>query len=260
MTRQGKQKRIQLAHLSIFGTTQIHLRNPYIIAMWSIAFPGYGHLLLNKYIRGFSLVLWEIIINQMIHLNEAMVYTFNGNVEGAIQVLNIQYMHLYIPVYLFGIWDSYRTTVDLNKMYLIGESKSPNVDRLIIKPFEINYLDKRNPIAATLWAMTIPSVGQLYNHRVIGAIFTLTLTVVFMMHSHFLEAFHYLLLGDIRKSNEVLDPQWLLYLPSFYFFTIYDTYMNTVEDNKLYETEQKKYLKSFYQPSGFSVKKGVKVN
>lgn len=54
----------KLSHLSIFGTTQIHLRNPYIIAMWSVMFPGYGHLLLNKYLRGFSLVIWELFINQ----------------------------------------------------------------------------------------------------------------------------------------------------------------------------------------------------
>lgn len=31
------------AHISIMGTTQIHLRNPYIIAWWSAAFPGFGH-------------------------------------------------------------------------------------------------------------------------------------------------------------------------------------------------------------------------
>ncbi|GAA0316909.1 hypothetical protein GCM10008967_04370 [Bacillus carboniphilus] len=249
----------KLAHLSIFGTTQIHLRNPYIVAMWSIAFPGYGHLLLSKYLRGFSLVLWELFINQSTHLNTAMVYTFIGEIDAAKEVLDIQYMHLYIPVYLFAIWDSYRTTVDLNQIYLINEHGSPPANQLIIKPFEVNYLDKRNPVVAAFWSMTIPSVGQLYIHRIFGAIFTLILTVVFIHYSHFLEGVHYLLIGDINKSKEVLNMQWLLYMPSFYFFTIYDSYMNAVENNKLYETEQKNYLKKYYQPANFKVKKGIKV-
>lgn len=249
----------KLAHLSIFGTTQIHLRNPYIVAMWSVAFPGYGHLLLSKYLRGFSLVLWELFINQKTHLNTAMVYTFIGEIDAAKEVLDIRYMHLYIPVYLFAIWDSYRTTVDLNKIYLINEHGSPPVDQLTIKPFEVNYLDKRSPMAAAFWAMSIPSVGQLYIHRIFGAIFTLILTVIFIHYSHFLEGTHYLLLGDIKKSTEVLNMQWLLYMPSFYFFTIYDSYMNAVENNKLFETEQKNYLKKYYQPSNFKVKKGIKV-
>lgn len=97
----------KLSHLSIFGTTQIHLRNPYIIAMWSVMFPGYGHLLLNKYLRGFSLVIWELFINQSIHLNSAMVYSFIGEIEKAKEVLDVRYMHLYIPVYIFAIWDSH---------------------------------------------------------------------------------------------------------------------------------------------------------
>ncbi|UFU00418.1 hypothetical protein KO561_05585 [Radiobacillus kanasensis] len=259
-SNQSNQNRNKIAQISVFGTTQIHLRNPYIIALWSVAFPGYGHLLLSKYLRGYSLVLWEIFINQSTHLNLAMVYSFTGDIESAKEVLNLRYMHLYIPVYIFAIWDSYRTTVDLNKIYLLGEKEVSSMQKVILKPFEINYLDKRRPLVATLWAMTIPSVGQLYNHRIFGAIFTLAITVVFMHFSHFLEGFHYLLLGDVQKSTEVLRAQWLLYLPSFYFFTIYDSYMNTVENNKLFEVEQKKYLKNCYQPKGFTVKKGVKVN
>jgi tetratricopeptide (TPR) repeat protein len=254
-----ERNRGKLAYLSIFGTTQIHLRNPYIIALWSVAFPGYGHLLLSKYIRGFSLVLWELFINQSTQLNLAIVYSFMGDIESAKEVLDVRYMHLYIPVYLFAIWDSYRTTVDLNKIYLLNEKEAPQAKKLILKPLEINYLDKRSPIVAALWAMTIPSVGQLYIHRIFGAFFTLIMTVVYVHFSNFLEGFHYLLLGEIEKSTEVLNKQWLLYMPSFYFFTIYDSYMNVVENNKLFDSEQKKFLKKHYQPATFKIKKGIKV-
>lgn len=249
----------KLSHLSIFGTTQIHLRNPYIIAMWSVMFPGYGHLLLNKYLRGFSLVIWELFINQSIHLNSAMVYSFIGEIEKAKEVLDVRYMHLYIPVYIFAIWDSYRTTVDMNKKYLLNEKDAAAVERLVIKPFEINYLDKRNPLSAIMWSVTIPSLGQLYIHRIFAALFTLVMTVILVHFSHFIEAFHYLLVGELKKSTQVLNAQWLMYLPSFYFFTIYDSYMNVVENNKLYDSEQKRLLRKFYQSKSFIVKKGIKV-
>lgn len=248
------------AHVSIFGTTQIHLRNPWTITMWSIAFPGFGHFLLNKYFRGFSLFLWEVYINQVIHLNEAMVYSFTGNFEAAKEVLDLRMVLMYIPVYLFAIWDSYRTTVDLNNIYTLAKREDAQFNSFSMGAFEINYLDKRNPLMAVLWAMTIPSIGQLYVHRIFLAGFTLIWTAIFMYNSHFLEAFIYLLNGNLSKSNSVLDVQWLLYLPSFYFFTIFDSYTSAVENNKLFEDEQRNYLRRHYQNFIINLKKVSKVN
>lgn len=65
-------------HVSLVGTTQLHLRNPYIIAWWSAAFPGFGHLLLSKYLRGYALILWELLVNNMAHLNYGIIYSFTG--------------------------------------------------------------------------------------------------------------------------------------------------------------------------------------
>ncbi|MGH4051564.1 MAG: hypothetical protein ACREVX_09455 [Clostridium sp.] len=58
------------AYVSLMGTTtiRIHLRSPYIIACWSAAFPGIGHLLLSKYLGGFLLFLWEVFINYNAHI------------------------------------------------------------------------------------------------------------------------------------------------------------------------------------------------
>lgn len=248
------------AHVSIFGTTQIHLRNPWTVAMWSVAFPGFGHFLLNKYFRGFSLFLWEVYINQVIKLNQAMVYTFTGNFEAAAEVLDLKMVLMYIPVYLFAIWDSYRTTVDLNNIYKLAKREDAQFNSFSLGAFEINYLDKRNPLMAVFWAMTIPSIGQLYVHRIILAGFTLIWTAIFMYYSHFLEGLIYLVNGNLSKSNEVLNVQWLLYLPSFYFFTIYDSYVSAIENNKLFEDEQSKYLRSHYQKYLLNLKKLSKVD
>ena len=48
---------------SAFNTNYIHLRNPWVTAWWSAAFPGFGHIHLGVYLKGFILFFWEIIIN-----------------------------------------------------------------------------------------------------------------------------------------------------------------------------------------------------
>src|ERR1700719_605986 len=144
------------AHVSILGTTQLHLRNPYVIAWWSCAFPGFGHLLLSKYLRGFVLFIWEVVINLNAHVNLAMIYSFQGKIEMAKDVLNTIWLLIYIPVYLFAIWDSYRTTVDLNKTYLLAELENHRYNSFSIGAMEINYLDKRKPIMAFFWSLFMP--------------------------------------------------------------------------------------------------------
>ncbi|MEK4670207.1 hypothetical protein ABER68_08010 [Paenibacillus alvei] len=242
-----KKVRRKLAKISIWGTTYIHPRSPYIVALWSVTFPGYGHLLLHKYIRGFALIIWEVFINQKSQLNLAMAYSFMGEIQLAKDVLNINYVYMYIPVYLFAIWDSYRATVELNNIYLLAEKEEPPIEAITVKPFEINYVDKRDPLIAVIWSLSIPGMGQLYLHQIFSAIFVLITTVFFVHFSHVIAAFHYLLLGDIHKSTDILDKQWFFYLPSLYFFNIYETYLNTVENNKLFAAEQKMFLINNYQ-------------
>ena len=247
-----------MAHVSILGTTQLHKRNPITLACWSMAFPGFGHLLLNKYLRGYALILWEMFINQKIHLNSAMVHTFNGQFQAARDVLDPKFMSLYIPVYLFAIYDSYRTAVDMNKIYVLAQREKGCFNEFSIGALEINYLDKRKPWVAAVWSMGIPSVGQLYLHRIVLATFILISTIVIVWQSNLVLAIHYLILGDVAASSTVVDKQWLLYFPSYYFFTIYDAYTNTVESNKLFDEAQKQYLIENYQPVGHLITIGDK--
>jgi hypothetical protein len=253
-----KQARRPLANVSIWGTTYIHKRNPYIVALWSATFPGFGHLLINKYVRGYFLIIWEIFINQSSRLNLAMSYTFTGDIEIAKSVINVNVIYMYIPLYIYSIWDSYRACVELNNLYILSENEPSPVKALIVKPFEINYLDKRSPIIASLWSMSIPSTGQLYLNQFVSAFFTLVVTVVFVYQSHFIEGIHYLLLGDVHHSTAVLDRQWIFYLPSIYFYGIYESFVNAIENNKLFKAEQKMFLKEKFPVKGFKFK-GAKV-
>lgn len=220
MMNSFKEVRRPVANLSTWGTTYIHKRDPYITALWSLTFPGYGHLLLHKYIRGFALIIWEIYINQVSHLNLAMVYSFTGRIDMAKEVLDVRYVYMYIPLYFFSVWDSYRTAVELNHLHHLSEKENPPIKAMTVQPFEINYLNKRKPCVALFWSMTIPSVGQLYLHQIFSALFSLVTIVVFNHFSHFMEGFHYFMLGDFEKSTSVLNIQWVMYIPSLYCFSI----------------------------------------
>ncbi|CAM4292089.1 hypothetical protein [Paenibacillus tarimensis] len=244
-----------MAHVSQVGTTQFHLRNPYIVAWWSMAFPGFGHLILSKYIRGMALFLWEMLINLNAHINLGIAYSFLGEFDKAKEVLDTRWLMLYLPTYFFGIWDSYRTTIDMNKVTLLAQRENHRFNSFVISPLEINYLDKRKPIAALIWSFLMPGMGQLYLHRIVTAAFILTWMIVITYFSHFAEGMNYILMGEIGQATRVFDKQWLLFLPSIYGFAMYDAYSNAVENNKLYIREQRNYLRSAYQQYKFAIKR-----
>lgn len=244
-----------IAHVSQLGTTQIHLRNPYVIAWWSMAYPGFGHLLLSKYLRGMALFIWEMVINLNAHINLAIVHTFTGEFQQAKEVLDTRWLMLYLPTYFFAIWDSYRSTVDMNRITLLAQREGHRFNSFILGALEINYLDKRKPLSAMLWSFLMPGMGQLYIHRIVTAAFILIWMIVIAYYSHFVEGMNYIFMGEVQKATALFNKEWLLYLPSVYGFAMYDAYVNTVENNKLYIREQRKYLKRNYQNPQFKVKR-----
>ncbi len=175
------------------------------------------------------------------------MYSFTGNIEMAKEILEPRWLLLYLPVYLFAIWDSYRTTVDMNKVFILAERENANYNSYSIGGLEINFLDKRRPVMAIIWSFFTPGLGQLYIHRVITAIFIMAFMIIFVYFSNVLIAVHYLFLGEIKQATEVLNPQWFLFIPSHIGFAVYDAYINTVENNKLFESEQRKFLQKNYQ-------------
>jgi TM2 domain-containing membrane protein YozV len=250
--------RRSIAYVSILGTTQLHLRNPFVIAAWSITFPGLGHLLLSKYLRGFLLFIWEIVINYKAHINLLILYSFIGDFERAKEVVDLRWMSLYVPTYIFAIWDSYRTTVDLNHNYILAAREDAQIKSFNISALEINYLDKRKPWVSAVWSLLIPGSGQLYIHRIVTAFFVVVWWITICYLSNLLPLIHYTFIGDFQQAKSVVDMHWFLNIPSVYFFAMYDSYTNTVENNKLYEWEQSKFLKDNYQNSSFKIPLKVK--
>ena len=245
-----------IAYISTLGTTQLHLRNPFVIAWWSLAFPGLGHLLLSKYLRGYLLFIWELYVNTNAHINLAILYSFTGRFQMAKDVLDINWVLLYIPTYIFAVWDAYRTTVDLNHQYTLAAREDAEVKMFNIDPIEINYLDKRTPWNAAMWSTLMPGLGQVLIHRVPAALFIIISFIVIAQQSKMVSAFHYTLLGQFDYAKSIINPQWFLNLPSVWLSAVYDAYANTVSNNKLFDWEQTQFLKKNYENKNFKMPVG----
>jgi hypothetical protein len=235
------------------SSNYIHLQNPWVVAWWSAAFPGFGHLKMGVYIKGYILIFWEIIINVHSRINEAMVYSFNGRFELAKETLNTKMLLLYIGIYIITIWDSYRQAVDLNKHYLLAEFEDAPIVPFQMNGFSLNFLDKRNPRFSLMFSLLFPGLGHLYLHRIPTGFFIFSWTIIIIYMSNLLDGLRYTLIGSFSEAAALLDPEWTLFLPSIYCFAAYEAYVICVEYNKLYNKEQRQFLQKNCQPANYSL-------
>ncbi len=245
--------RSALSRLSTWGTTSLLKRNPYMVAWWSAAFPGFGHYMLNQYWRGLLLTLSEVIINSLAHVNEAMVNSFCGHFGRATSVLRPDWAVGYIAVYLFAIWDSYRQCLVQNKLALLGEAFEPPIRRVLLTPLEVQYIERKHPAAGLYYSFLFPGLGQLYNHRFGLAFYGIFWWWIYTHLSHFYPAVLELLTGELRDSTAMLVPQWLLFMPSVVGGSMYHAYMTTIEMNELFRKEQRQYLNERYGKSELDI-------
>ncbi|HEX9061677.1 MAG TPA: hypothetical protein VF941_15960 [Clostridia bacterium] len=229
------------------ATNYFHLRSPLVTACWSASFPGFGHIILGSYVKGFLLILWEIIVNTQSKVNLAILYSFIGKFDQAKSVIDKRWVFLYVPLFIYAVWDSYRSTVDINKLSILADHEKSPIIPVKMNFAEINYLDKRNPWLSVLLSVFMPGTGHLYTHRLPTGFFVLGWWIAISYFSHLFESVYYTAIGAFNQAIAIVDPEWLLFMPSIIGFTIYDAYVNTVEYNKLFEVEQSRFLKDNYQ-------------
>jgi hypothetical protein len=229
----------------------MHLRSPIIIGLWSAIFPGMGHLLLSKYITGFILLMWEIAVNVLSHLNLAIFTRSPYGSTWQSRPLTRAGSCYTCPFTFSPYGKSYRTAVDLNNQFILAAREDAEVQPFILHLLGINYLDRNSPWSAVVWSMLSPGVGQLIIHRIVVAFFLIGWCIAVIFMSKALPAIHNTLAGNFEQAKAVADIQWTLNIPSLYFFGIYDAYVNTVESNKLFDWEQGKFLKRQYQNASF---------
>src|ERR1035437_5063465 len=92
--------------ISRFDTMQMHTRHPLMTVWCAASFAGFGQMMVGSYVKGYLLVLLEIIINMASHLNLAIIYSFTGRFELAKEVLDLRWLLGYVAVYSYGLWDS----------------------------------------------------------------------------------------------------------------------------------------------------------
>ncbi len=239
--------------LSGYSINAFHLRNPLVVAWWSLAYPGFGHLRVISTAKGIFLFIGELVINLKSNLNLAILYSFTGNFAMAKQVLNTQLLLLYCGILVYSVWDSYRVSIEINKYSVLADHENAPMVPMAIGSVGINAMDKRNPWVALAWAILIPGAGHLYCMTLVQALFMMIGGASIMYFAHFLPAIHYTALGEFAQAKAVVDWQWLLNVPSFYCFSIYDAYAKSVEINKIFDQEQAQFLRNNYQSHLFKM-------
>jgi hypothetical protein len=62
----------------------------------------------QKNFKGIVLIILEFLINVKANINTAIVLSFLGQTELAVETSNYQWLMFYPCVYLFSIWDAFR--------------------------------------------------------------------------------------------------------------------------------------------------------
>lgn len=84
------------------------MTNPMEKVLWSIAFPGFGQILNGKLVKGITFLGLEFLINVKANLNQAIFFSFIGDIDQAVQITNYQWVMFYPCIYSFAIWDACR--------------------------------------------------------------------------------------------------------------------------------------------------------
>ncbi|MEG6585323.1 hypothetical protein [Dendrosporobacter sp. 1207_IL3150] len=250
---QKEQPRRPKGIMNSLATNFFHLRNPWAIAWWSASYPGFGHISMGNYVTGFLLFFWEMTVNTQGNVNLAILYTFTGRFDMAKEIVNNRWLLLYLSVYIYAIWDSYRLTLQFNQLAILADRHEQTIQPVSISFMEINALDKRSPWAAVAWSVIAPGLGHLYTHRIPTGFFLVIWWMVIAYYSFLFQGVQYTALGLFEEAKAIINPEWLMFLPSIYGFAIYDAYVNTVEFNRLFEKEQAFFLKRKYQSPKFEM-------
>ena len=169
------------------------------------------------------------------------------------EILNTKWLILYVPVYLYAVWDSYRLTVEYNKFSILADREKSPIVTGKISAWELNFLEKRTPWISAVWSFLMPGLGQIYNQRLPTGFFMFIWWITIAHFSNILKVVHLSFTGDFSQAIASANPEWLLFMPSIFGFAIYDAYVQAVENNKLLELEQSRFLKDNYQDPDFKM-------
>lgn len=234
-------------HLSAFGINHFRCSHPWSAAWLSALIPGFGHIHLGMHIKGLILISLEIMLNTLGNVNLAILYTFTLQFHKVHEVINYNWALVYAAIYIFAIWDSYRLSVEVNKLsYLESKQSIRNLKSAMINAFELDFLDRRNPWVATVLSVSFIGLGHLYCHRLLTGFTLIGWNMAIIYYSKLPELILYTFTGQFQLIPDLVNYQWLLFFPSLFTFALYDTYACAVSYNRLFEEEQIYHLNGKY--------------
>jgi len=232
--------------LSSFGNNYLRVMNPFMPMWWSFCMPGAGHIMIGKIAKGFLLFIWEMVINNQAHINLSIVYSMTGKFQQAKDCLDLQWFFVYIGVYIFNVWDSYRLSTDVNQFSMLAVRERTPIRSFNLSLIEINYLQKINVWISVFWSLVTPGLGHLMIRNFIHGFYLMAWHIVCIYQSKLAEAVYFTVTGEFQQAIHVMNYQWTLFLPSIYCFAVCDCYYRTIEINQLFKIEQARYLKEKY--------------
>lgn len=85
--------------------------------LWNIALPGFSQLLMGQTVKGIIFMGLEFLINVNSHFNIAILYSFTGEIALACSAVNYQWLMFYPCLYMFALWDAYRSAMPQDEIY-----------------------------------------------------------------------------------------------------------------------------------------------
>jgi hypothetical protein len=255
MNIEENKTRRQRYHLGMVCINMVNYSNPMVIAFWSFMLPGFGYSMLGQFVIGWILFIWEVGINVLSNLNTAIMYTLTGRFEEASRVLSQEgqwKVLIYGAVYIFSIAMSYAIAVEVNHLTYLAHIENSPIHVFSINSFQYNFLTKRDPWTAATWSLLMPGLGSLYNRRIVSTTYLWIWWIIVVYNSNVIPSIYYSAIFDFNQATSALNPEWFLFIPSIYGFSMHLAYTETVENNKIFEKEQANFIgRNFQQDKNF---------
>lgn len=89
----------------------------------------------------------------------------------------------------------------------------------------------KSPLAAMIWSIALPGLGQIYNRDYIVGFAVLIGELIINLMANLNLAIFYAFTGNLQLSIQVIDYQWGLFYPSLYAYSIWSAYNRAKEIN-----------------------------
>ncbi len=239
----NKRARYSKMRMTQYSVNYLRMTNVYMDIWWALTFPGFGQWFQGKYFFGLVLIVWEFFINVQSHLNSAIFLSMHGRFEEAKLELDTRWFLLYIVIYIFAVWDTYYTGVQIKKRYVIASSQPQRLKHFTVGSLAVSFLERRLPFIPVVWSFMLPGAGHFILQRKFLSVFLIFWWILSCYMAGMPEAAILSLTGGHEDAAALLDPQWILFLPSLYLFAIYDSFVGVREINAFFEEEMADHLR-----------------